>query len=155
VKVSLSPPGVQAPLQGNPTPFAQAWRDFFQNVGLTLKNLLTGPSFGSPVYIDGADATERLVIFTTAGVARWAIGTDASAEGGGAGGSDLTIYRYDATGVTQTAIAQVNRSTGALHFSMPTTPAVTGSRGGNAALASLLTALGASKLGLIVDSSTP
>jgi hypothetical protein len=71
-------------------------------------------------------------------------------------GTSGTLYigELDATGVlTGTAFIQVNATGGAFYGTAPIAkPTVTGAKGGNAALASLLTQLAA--LGLITDSST-
>ena len=89
-------------------------------------------------------------------------------EGGANVGSNFTLTRFDDAGATLGIVFEVTRSTGLITFNnsvriaggfgafnvtpVATRPVVTGSRGGNAALASVLTAL--NSLGLISDTST-
>jgi hypothetical protein len=98
----------------------------------------------------------------TNGVDRWRWGTDNTSEGGSNAGSNFWIYRYQDGGGPFGAALTISRATGNTAFSgtvgvngttpPASKPTVTGSKGANAALASLLTALAA--YGLITDSST-
>lgn len=77
-------------------------------------------------------------------------------EGGGTGG--ITIIDHGGGGIVieDDGVGGIVLNTNTLSFftnPAVSQPTVTGSRGGNAALASLLTALAA--LGLVIDSSTP
>jgi hypothetical protein len=104
----------------------------------------------------------------TNGVDRWRIGADTTAEGGSNAGSDFQIYGFQDGGGPFGAFLTIKRSTG--RVSIPVgglavtgnvgfngtapiaKPTVSGSKGANAALASLLTAL--ASYGLVTDSST-
>jgi hypothetical protein len=104
----------------------------------------------------------------TNGVDRWRIGADTTAEGGSNAGSDFQIYAFQDGGGPFGAFLTIKRSTG--RVSIPVgglavtgncgfngtapiaKPTVSGSKGANAALASLLTALAA--YGLVTDSSS-
>jgi hypothetical protein len=100
---------------------------------------------------------------TTAGTGqRWAIGTGTTTESGGNAGSDLLLSSFSDSGGSLGTPLVITRATGALqiwnglglfgHAPVTARPTVTGSKGANAALASLLTALSA--YGLVTDSST-
>jgi hypothetical protein len=117
------------------------------------------------LYMQSAAGFNRFIGFLSgAGGAsgRWYIGANGAAEGGGNVGSDFVFQRYDNTGALLDQPLQITRSTGAvaLHSSLgvwnatppASKPTVTGAKGSNAALASLLAALAA--YGLITDSST-
>jgi hypothetical protein len=121
-------------------------------IALTL-NSAVGPTRGIKVQTNGLD--------------RWLFGGDATVEGGSNAGSDFQIYRFNDAGSPVGAAVTVTRSSGRLNalFGLAVTgnagfnnttpiakPTVTGSKGANAALASLLTALAA--YGLVTDSST-
>jgi hypothetical protein len=134
------------------------------------------PGRGIQYNIDAQAGNQRSVNSTTAGSPRWAlILGDAGAETGSNAGSDFSLARYnDAGGLIAGAPIAVSRSTGGVTMSNGLTisaggfgvtgnmgfngaarmskPAIAGSRGGNAALASLLTQLAA--YGLITDSTT-
>jgi hypothetical protein len=97
----------------------------------------------------------------TNGVDRWRIGADTTAEGGSNAGSDFQIYAFQDGGGPFGPYLKIARSTGRVSLTgsigvngaaPPAKPTVTGSKGANAALASLLTALAA--YGLVTDSST-
>lgn len=113
----------------------------------------------------------RSMLYTSAGLARWGFVVNNAAESGASAGSNFYIFAYDDTGTfVDTPLGIIRASGGAITIggtSRPTTftgnvgfnnttaiakPTITGSRGGNAALASLLTAL--ANYGLITDSTT-
>jgi hypothetical protein len=83
-------------------------------------------------------------------LAPWSVATDASRAGG------LSLYACDSTGTDRLGVQVLSDGSQAMLGFYGATPvakaAVTGSRGANAALASLLTAL--ANLGLITDSSS-
>lgn len=136
---------------------------------------VTGTSeFDGDIIRDGASGNNRPIWFKTLGVNRWRINNNSSAESGSNNGSDLIIQRYADDGSLLGAVMSFGRATGnaqingaleldgtfnhdgssfgAMGATPVTRPNVTGSRGGNAALASLLTSL--ASLGLITDSTT-
>lgn len=100
------------------------------------------------------------------GVRRWQVRQDNTAESGGNSGSNLNITAYDDSGNVLLDLASFNRAsgittipraslTGVGFFGAPiatSPPVITGSRGGNAALTSLLQQLAG--LGLITNSTT-
>lgn len=107
-------------------------------------------------------------IFTLAGLPRWLAGLSGT-ESGSNSGSNYALTAYDDAGVSLgniivfpraasgavTISRQINASSGVGFYGVAapaSRPAVTGSRGGNAALASLLTTLAA--CGIITDSTT-
>ena len=116
---------------------------------------------------DGAATSWRVFSWLTAGKSRWqmmAHGGDG--EGGSNTGSDFALYALADDGSTNpvaggAAALYITRATGAVthgagigvfnHAPPATRPTVTGAKGSNAALASLLTALAAS---LVTDSTT-
>ncbi|MEZ5119656.1 MAG: cellulase family glycosylhydrolase [Candidatus Nanopelagicales bacterium] len=121
--------------------------------------------------ISGDVETERLLRIQTSGEDRWTVGANANAETGSDAGSDFVIARYDDDGAWVDNPLDVGRADGgvsvnslwvrdggeisnvsAINVRTAVRPTITGSAGGNAALASLLTAL--ETLGLIYDSST-
>jgi hypothetical protein len=111
--------------------------------------------------ISGTPSTQRLIEFQTSGAARWRIRANANTESGANVGSDLAIDAIADDGSTALTQLFLRRSNGAVNFpgnvgfngtAAIAKPTVTGSRGGNAALASLLTAL--ANYGLITDSSS-
>lgn len=117
---------------------------------------------------------QRSISMTTAGVLRWSVIVDASAESGSSAGSDFSIVRANDAGTIINAPIAISRASGGVTMSNGLTiaagglgvtgnmgfngaartgkPTVSGAKGGNAALASLLTAL--ATYGLITDSST-
>lgn len=119
-------------------------------------------SVAGSMTINGPAASTRQFRWNTAGLARWSIGSSVDAEAGADAGGNLAINRFaDAGTVIETALllvratgsAIVTKGLGMFNTTPPTSkPAVTGSRGGNAALASLLTTL--ATFGIITDSST-
>lgn len=114
------------------------------------------------IFLNGSSGAARDIRFQTAGVDRWYLRIDNSSESGSQAGSDLQILsRSDAGGANFTHLTLV-RKTGDVKFgnvplgffggSAASKQTVTGSKGANAALTSLLTALAA--YGLITDSTT-
>jgi hypothetical protein len=148
----------------------------------TGKHTFTGGSGVPAVFGDGADnslvqlnggaAKLRGVQCRTAGATRWFAGADDAAESGSTAGSNFVIYRFNDAGSFQGTMLEIARTgasivygnttdlpqhnfKGTIGFNGTTAiakPTVTGSRGANAALASLLTAL--ANYGLITDSSS-
>lgn len=126
--------------------------DLTVGVGTGARNLI----------VDGAAGQNRDLRFNSGGSLRWILRATSTAEGGANAGSDLSLLARDDTGGAVATVFTITRSTGAFGFSnvpigffgaAPSAKAaITGSRGGNAALASLLTQL-ATK-GLITDSTT-
>jgi hypothetical protein len=119
----------------------------------------SGLTSGSPgnVVIVGAAGEQKALIFTRAANLAWALVSATTTD-------DFNVIRYDASGGFVDTPLSINRTTGVVSalklvpvsFGM-NSPAVgrqtvTGSRGGNAALASLLTALAA--FGFITDSTS-
>jgi hypothetical protein len=117
-------------------------------------------------YIQSAAGNNRFIGFLSGSggaAGRWYVGANGTAEpGSGNVGSDFVFQRYsDGGGFLDNALL-ITRSTGSvtLHNSLgvwnatppASKPSVTGAKGSNAALASLLTALAA--YGLITDSSS-
>lgn len=138
-----------------------------------FRGMLTGvyiPAAPPPVLIVSGEAeTERYVRFQTDGEDRWVVGANPNAESGSDAGSDLVVARYADDGTWIDNPLDISRSGGGVtvgglwvrsggwiqnfeRIEPETIPEVTGAADGNAALASLLTAL--ESLGLIVDSST-
>lgn len=122
-----------------------------------------GNAVSNPVlHINGVKATTRYVQFDTAGSNRWRVTMNATDETGSNVGSDFQLVRYSDAAANLGAPLTIARSTGNATFGNSISawnatppaakPAVTGSRGGNAAVASLLTAL--ASYGFITDSST-
>jgi hypothetical protein len=113
-------------------------------------------------YLNGTTGTHRILHVMTAGVNRWVIGANGStAETGSNAGSDFMIKRYDDNGgqldnpltiARATGYALFNGAVGFNNVPAVARPTVTGSRGANTALASLITAIAAT--GLIIDSTT-
>lgn len=65
--------------------------------------------------INGAAASQRIIQFLTAGVLRWRIAANATAEGGANAGSDLDFTAYDDTGaVLGNPAVRIARATGML-----------------------------------------
>jgi parallel beta-helix repeat protein len=120
-------------------------------------------TFSNPnLNINGAKQTSRYMDLQTAGVRRWRMTANATDETGSDVGSDFEVIRSSDAGATLGVALSIKRSTGAVTHSSgisafgatpPTTkPVVSGAKGSNAALASLLTALAAA--GFITDSTT-
>ncbi|MCY7323368.1 MAG: hypothetical protein LH660_16570, partial [Phormidesmis sp. CAN_BIN36] len=118
--------------------------------------------------LNGAAGSTRQMLWRTAGLNRWNLYADIGTEAGSNTGSLMTLSYYNDAGgyigdiFTATRLgvftftAPTARFTGANLGFFNATPAakptVTGSKGGNAALASLITAL--ATLGLVTDTTT-
>jgi hypothetical protein len=101
---------------------------------------------GSTLYVGQSSVQERPMALVAT---QWVISTDASRQ------ARLTLSAYDLNAVREGLRIEGDYSNARLGFfgsSAVAKPTVTGSRGGNAALASALTAL--ASLGLITDSSS-
>jgi hypothetical protein len=141
----------------------------------TLTSVATGAlsATGNPTFgwngagglietLNGAAGTSRYIQIDSAGVLRWAFGADSTAEAGANAGTDFFIWpQSDAGAWNATAALAIKRSNSAATFggnvgfngtAAIAKPSITGSRGANAALASLLTAL--ASYGLVTDSTT-
>lgn len=104
--------------------------------------------------VNGAAGSNRPFRILTASVERWRIGGTGDTESGGNVGTNFQIARYSDAGALIGKMLEMTRD-GKIGFNAAAPvakPAVTGSRGGNAALASLITAL--ANLGLITDSTS-
>ena len=120
------------------------------------------PSFS----IQGAAASQRMLQFISGSATRWTVEANGTAEGGSDAGSDFVIISCHDNGSAFQTPFKITRSTGAIQtqalscstFGLSASggqaarQTVTGAKGSNAALASLLTALAA--FGLITDSTT-
>lgn len=133
--------------------------------GLVVAGTTGGTS--SQVTLQTTAGNSRTINFNTGSSPRWRITADNGAESGGNAGTSLVVQRFDDSGTSlgtpvfwtrstgQTNIASGLAVTGNTGFNGATPiakPTVTGSKGANAALASLLSAL--ASYGLITDSST-
>ncbi len=104
----------------------------------------------------------RALHFSTNAVDRWQIRANGTAEGGANAGSDLEIVARDDSGANIGTVLTLTRSSravglgsGPLGFfgtTPGTKPTITGAKGSNVALGSLLSAL--ATLGLLTDSTT-
>jgi hypothetical protein len=82
----------------------------------------TGPAtFIGTVGVSGAAATVRPLQFQTAGVPRWQLDTNATAETGANAGSDLELWSYSDAGAALFKTLTVNRATGLMTISGPVT----------------------------------
>jgi len=135
----------------------------------TNLNALSGVTVGQTtssgpinVTLQAVAGQARYVRFQTAGVNRWHVGAYSNAESAGSG-SDFTIGRYNDAGTQLDSPLAISRNSGAVLLTngigifgtaAPTVkPTLTGSRGGNAALAALITML-ATTFGFCTDSTT-
>ena len=124
--------------------------------------LFQAPGSFNAIRLSGAGGDYRLMSFETAGSVRVRFGLDNAAEGGGNTGSNWVVATYDNTGAPLGNALSIARATGSVTFvhgisawnaTPPASkPTVSGAKGSNAALASLLTALAA--YGLVTDSTT-
>lgn len=64
--------------------------------------------------VTGAAATTRLLAFQTAGLNRWILQANSTAEGGANAGTDLELKRYDDSGALLSTIVSIVRSSGLL-----------------------------------------
>jgi hypothetical protein len=116
--------------------------------------------------LQSAPNIQREVSFLTSANLRWRVVVDASSETGADAGANFSIARFHDNGNIIDAPISINRASGIVQLTNTTIqgrvgfnneapfakPTVTGAKGGNTALASLLTALAG--YGLIVDGST-
>lgn len=65
---------------------------------------------------DGPAATVRSHVWSTAGLSRWALNANATAEGGSNAGSDLELWSYTDAGAQLTKVLGVTRSDGTATF---------------------------------------
>ncbi|MEX3688847.1 glycosyl hydrolase family 28-related protein [Paraburkholderia sp. BR14263] len=146
-------------------------------VGLEIDNTgvglhTSGGSNVSPIAGDAALSVNSVAgnvaefSFRTAGSLRWTLARNNSAEGGGNAGSDLILSRYDDTGAVIDNPLWINRASGMVDIpklsvqsialfngGLITAPvSITGSRGGNSAVASVINLL--TRLNLAVDNTT-
>jgi hypothetical protein len=134
--------------------------------GSATVNLGNNTATQTTITMNGAAATNRQIIWATAGANRWNL-TLAGLESGSDAGGNLNLVRFSDTGTNLGSTLTINRNTGLIlvqnalqvngnvgfnGVAPPARPAITGSRGGNAALASLLTQLAST--GLITDTTT-
>jgi hypothetical protein len=78
---------------------------------------LTGGTLSGQLNINGAAGTTRVLEYTTAGSARWAVYVNGTAESGGNAGSDYQIQRYTDAGAAIDTPLSIIRSSGIV--SMP------------------------------------
>lgn len=133
--------------------------------------LAVSPSAGDGDLVLKAPAVGNAasIVMDTINSTRWVAGKNNATESGGNAGSDYIITRFDDTGASIDNPLTITRSTGVTNVlraalaagggtlsffgaSLQTKPTVTGAKGGNAALTSLLTTL--ATLGLLTDSTT-
>lgn len=91
------------------------------NFDPSTKASLTSPVFTGNVALTDAAGTARRVLFRTAGVERWQVGADGTAEGGANAGSNFVLKRYDDAGTQLTDVFAANRATGVLDFKVAPT----------------------------------
>jgi microcystin-dependent protein len=104
-----------------------------------------GYPFGTNFVLDDATATGRVIRYRTAGVDRWVMGVNTTAEGVGNLGADYAWYRYDNTGVNLDTAAPTllaNRSTGKVQFGQTPQVMVSGTAYDVVHLGNLITSLG-------------
>jgi hypothetical protein len=82
----------------------------------TAGGTLTGPLTAPQVNINGPAATFRPVSFNTAGVQRWQIGADNSAESGSNAGSNFSLFAFPDNGANPLLAIAIARSTGQAGF---------------------------------------
>lgn len=136
---------------------------------LRVRNLDVGQGVGAPlIRIDGENKQQRTIQYRTAGLLRWAQGTDALDETGAHAGTNWQLMSYSDDGSFRAQALTVYRDsarvrvhsdlwhTGAgLGFYGQTPvgkPTIVGSRNGNPAMGALLAALAG--MGLITDNTT-
>lgn len=132
-----------------------------------VPNTIVRPPSGDAVhYVDAVAGAQGSYIFMRNGKPRWQIRMDNSAESGSNNGSTLVVTRYDDLGNSLGDAMYITRSNGQTTIAkatlsnvgffgtaaQATKPTVTGAKGGNAALTSLLTTL--ANLGLVTDNTT-
>jgi hypothetical protein len=133
---------------------------------IQAQTTLTSGTIGGTVAgiaVQGAAGNLRSLSFNSGAVRRWIIAANSTSESGGNAGSDLDIYNYDDAGIgipgpalrimRATSAARFVGSISAFNAAPPATkPVVSGAKGGNTALASLLAAL--VSYGLITDGTS-
>lgn len=82
-----------------------------------VASFAAAPVFAADIHRNGAAATNRLIEWDTANLARWSAGASANAESGGNAGSDFGINRYDDTGAFLGTALTITRSNGVGAFS--------------------------------------
>lgn len=146
------------------------------NAGATQStvNLLAIPGHAADIHLScPTPVSQRTIAFQTTGTTRWSVYANSTSEGGSNTGSDFYVSRYSDTGSLLGSPISIVRSTGVVtigpgglqttgactfgavgfHGAAPVGPqTITGAKGGNAALGSLLTAL--ANTGLITDGTT-
>ena len=78
---------------------------------------LTGGTLSGQLNINGAAGTTRVLEYTTAGSARWAVYVNGTAESGGNAGSDYQIQRYTDAGAVIDQPLAISRSSGQVSIS--------------------------------------
>lgn len=167
------------PAIGGTIPAAGTFTTLNANTSLTVNAANEATIFGTGsgntyVALRGGAGSAKEVRLYTSTTRRWSLASTNDAESGSDTGSNFGIARYNDAGSFVSFPIQIIRSTGrviigheldidgsfnhdgntfgALGATPVTRPTVSGSRGGNAALASLCTAL--ANLGLITDSTS-
>lgn len=112
---------------------------------------LAGGTVSGTLAIDGAAATPRPIVFSTAAVSRWIIGANSATESGGNVGSDFNILSRDDSGNTLAAPLSISRNTGVITLSTPL-PLASGGVG-SATAAGARTNLGLAPIAVGVDFS--
>ena len=85
-----------------------------------------GISSVGDIFNSGAAGTHRGYWWQTAGVNRWLISANNTAEGGGNAGTDLALYSYDDTGAYLGNPLVIARATGAATFASTILPGTSG-----------------------------
>jgi hypothetical protein len=129
--------GTTLTLAADPTTAMQAATKQYVDAGVTSFNTRTGAvvlnsadmsaatalgglSIGSntaaqSLFLNGPAASSRILRWQTAGVARWQLSANGTAEAGGNAGTDLDLFNYDDSGaVLLNPAARFSRSTGIL-----------------------------------------
>jgi hypothetical protein len=145
-----------------------SWFNHLRTSGDTMTgqlNVGTGTA-SAAIALVGPTASQRRIDFYTAASLRWRFTANNTAESSTAAGSDLNLQSFDntgasigfpliverATGITTLTSLKVSGNSGFNNTAPIAKPTVSGAKGSNAALASLLTALVA--YGLVTDSTS-
>jgi hypothetical protein len=130
--------------------------------GLGAVSVGTATSSGTQVNVNGAVTTKPGLSLYSGGSQRWAISLDPFPESGGNAGSNLALYNYADNGANIGNPMSILRGSGAIFIANcfgvwgtappATKPVISGAKGGNTALASVIALLVAYGLGS--DSST-
>ncbi len=122
---------------------------------------------GAQIVVNGPAGGTRFATYESAGIPRWDVGASSDAESGGNAGSSYVFARFSDAGAFLDYAVTISRATGQVTLADALAvggnagfngaapiakPTVTGAKGGNAALASLLSALAA--YGLVADNTT-